>query len=62
MHKLPSSIGSIFKPQSLLSKNLPGILLKEPLVPKKKFELDESIHDFISRRLDSEVSSPLHAV
>ncbi|XP_028413980.1 LOW QUALITY PROTEIN: protoporphyrinogen oxidase-like [Dendronephthya gigantea] len=56
MHKLPSGIGGLFRSQSLLSKNLPGILLKETLVPKRKFEHDESIHDFISRRFDSEVA------
>ncbi len=59
IHKLPSGIAGLFKSQSLLSKNLLPILLKEPLVPKKKSKEDESIHDFISRRLNSEVSYQL---
>lgn len=56
MHKLPSGIAGLFKSQSLLSKNLLLALLKEPLVPKKKDNKDESIYDFITRRLNSEVS------
>ena len=56
IHKLPSGIGGLFKSQTLLSKNLLPILLKEPLVPKKKSQDDESIYNFISRRLNSEVT------
>ena len=56
IHKLPSGIGALFRSQSLLSKNLLPVLLKEPFVPKKKTKDDESIHDFISRRLNTEVS------
>ena len=59
IHKLPSGIRGLFKTQSLLSKNLLPILLKEPLVPKKESKDDESIYSFISRRLNSEVTYQL---
>ena len=55
IHKLPSGILSLFKPQSLLSKNLLQVVLKEPFIPKKTDIDDESIYSFISRRFSSEV-------
>ena len=56
IHKLPSGIGSLFKSLPFLSKNLLPTLLKEPMVPKKKNNDDESIYNFISRRLNSEIA------
>lgn len=56
LHKLPFDIVGLLKPQSLLSKSLLSILIKEPFIPKETDLDDESIYNFISRRYNSEVA------
>lgn len=55
MHKVPSGIKALFKPQSLFKTPLLPTLLKEPFVSQKKTNDDESVYEFIERRLNSEV-------
>lgn len=56
LHKLPSGIVGLFKSQSLLSKNLVPVLLREAFVPKKTDADDESIYGFFTRRFNSEIA------
>ncbi|XP_031552690.1 protoporphyrinogen oxidase-like [Actinia tenebrosa] len=59
VHKLPSSIASIVKRQSLFSGSLLPILLREPFVKRRTDESDESVYDFFKRRFSKEVAEYL---
>ncbi|XP_001633012.2 protoporphyrinogen oxidase [Nematostella vectensis] len=56
VHKLPNSIISILKKQSLFSQSLLPTILEEPFKEKRISENDESVYSFFSRRLNREVA------
>ena len=47
---------SIIKKQSLFSKSLLPMILREPFVRRKQDSTDESVYDFFERRMSREVS------
>ncbi|KAJ8018371.1 Protoporphyrinogen oxidase [Holothuria leucospilota] len=58
IHKLPSSLSSLFQRKEPFSKSLASYLVKEPFQRKSKLD-DESIKDFFERRFGSEIATYL---
>ena len=55
LHQLPTGLVSVIKKQSLFSKSLFPIFLREPFVKTKTDDADESVYSFFERRLSKEV-------
>ncbi|XP_033101895.1 protoporphyrinogen oxidase-like isoform X2 [Anneissia japonica] len=58
LHTLPSSLGALFKKQTLFSQRLITSLIKE-IFKEKNCKQDESIHSFVSRRFSTEIADYL---
>ena len=55
LHQLPTGVISLIKKQSLFSKSLLPLILREPFVKRTQDNADESVYDFFKRRMSEEV-------
>ena len=55
LHKLPSSLASLFTTLTPFQKPLAFALIRDLMTPKLESE-DESLHDFVARRLGSDIA------
>ena len=56
LHKLPSSVASLFTTLAPFQKPLAFALIKDLMTPKLESE-DESLHDFVARRLGPDIAA-----